>query len=175
MAQKITVALEDDLDGGPADETLRFGLGGLDYEIDLSKKNARRFRRQIAPYIEHAWRAGRGQRRRAVRTASSRERSGDIRAKDHGTLKSPSRPRAGPQSYPPRGRRRRADHPARRGIVQRHPLHWPPSPPFRGRNRDRNVSPPQMSGAHPRFAGAGLLLQECGEDLGGSLWFFQEG
>ena len=40
MAQKITVALEDDLDGGPADETVRFGLGGAEYEIDLSKKNA---------------------------------------------------------------------------------------------------------------------------------------
>jgi len=26
MAQKITLALEDDLDGGPADETVRFGL-----------------------------------------------------------------------------------------------------------------------------------------------------
>jgi hypothetical protein len=25
MAQKITVALEDDIDGGPADETVRFG------------------------------------------------------------------------------------------------------------------------------------------------------
>ena len=80
MAQKITVALEDDLDGGPADETLRFGLGGLEYEIDLSKKNAGRFRRQIAPYIEHARKAGRGQRRRPARAASSRERSGDIRA-----------------------------------------------------------------------------------------------
>ena len=40
MAQKITVALEDDLDGGPADETVRFGIGGAEYEIDLSKKNA---------------------------------------------------------------------------------------------------------------------------------------
>jgi hypothetical protein len=27
MATKITVVLEDDLDGGPADETVRFGLG----------------------------------------------------------------------------------------------------------------------------------------------------
>jgi len=26
MAQRVTVELEDDLDGGPADETLRFGL-----------------------------------------------------------------------------------------------------------------------------------------------------
>jgi nucleoid-associated protein Lsr2 len=86
MAQKITVALEDDIDGGPADETVRFGLGGADYEIDLSKKNANAFRRQLAPFIEHARRAGRGQRRRPGRTASSRERSADIRAwaKDQG-------------------------------------------------------------------------------------------
>jgi hypothetical protein len=41
MAQKITVALEDDLDGGPADETVRFGLGGTDYEIDLSTQERR--------------------------------------------------------------------------------------------------------------------------------------
>ena len=82
MAQKITVALEDDLDGGPADETVRFGLGGTDYEIDLSTKNANAFRRQLAPFIEHARRTGRG----PGRTGSSRERSGDIRAwaKDQG-------------------------------------------------------------------------------------------
>jgi len=86
MATRISVALEDDLDGGPADETVRFGLGNADYEIDLNKKNARAFRRQFAPFIEHARRAGRGQRRRPVRTASSRQRSGDIRAwaKDNG-------------------------------------------------------------------------------------------
>jgi hypothetical protein len=86
MAQRVSVELEDDLDGGPADETLRFGLGGSEYEIDLSKKNASRFRRQIAPYIEHSRRAGRGQRRRSARTSSGRERSGDIRAwaKDQG-------------------------------------------------------------------------------------------
>ena len=86
MATKITVALEDDLDGGPAEETLRFGVDGSEYEIDLNKKNAGAFRRQLAPFIEHARRAGRGQRRRSVRTSSSRERSGGIRAwaKDQG-------------------------------------------------------------------------------------------
>jgi hypothetical protein len=86
MAQKMTVALEDDLDGGPADETVRFGLGGTDYEIDLSSKNAAAFRRQLAPFTEHARRVGRGPRRRPGRTASSRERSADIRAwaKDQG-------------------------------------------------------------------------------------------
>jgi hypothetical protein len=86
MAHRVTVELQDDLDGGQADETLRFGLGGSEYEIDLSKKNANRFRRQIAPYIEHARKAGRGQHRRPARTSSRRERSGDIRAwaKDQG-------------------------------------------------------------------------------------------
>jgi nucleoid-associated protein Lsr2 len=80
MATKITVALEDDLDGGPADETVRFGLGDVHYEIDLNKKNARAFRKKLAPFIEHARKAGPGQRRGPARTASSRQRSADIRA-----------------------------------------------------------------------------------------------
>lgn len=86
MAQKVTVALEDDLGGGPADETVRFGFGGAEYEIDLSTKNATAFRKKLAPFIEHARKAGRGQVRRPARTAASRQRSGDIRAwaKDHG-------------------------------------------------------------------------------------------
>jgi Lsr2 len=79
MTQKITVALKDDLDGGPADETLRFGIGGSDFEIDLSKKNATVFRRQFAPFIEHARKTGSGERRPG-RTAASRERSENIRA-----------------------------------------------------------------------------------------------
>ncbi len=59
MAQKVTVVLEDDLDGGQADETVRFGFDGADYEIDLSSANARVFRDQVAPFIEHAaWPAG---------------------------------------------------------------------------------------------------------------------
>ena len=80
MATKITVALEDDLDGGPASETVRFGLGGAQYEIDLNKKNARAFRKKLTPFVEHARQAGPGQRRGPARTASSRQRSADIRA-----------------------------------------------------------------------------------------------
>ena len=80
MAQKTTVTLEDDLDGGRADETVRFGLDGSEYEIDLSRKNAAAFRRQLAPFIDHARKAGRAQRRRPGRAAASRERSGGIRA-----------------------------------------------------------------------------------------------
>src|ERR1700756_455735 len=80
MAQKITVELEDDLDGGPADETLRFGVDGSEYEIDLSKKHAAAFRKKLAPFLEHARKPGRGHRRQPGRTAASRERSGGIRA-----------------------------------------------------------------------------------------------
>ena len=80
MATKITVALEDDLDGGPASETVRFGLGGAQYEIDLNKKNARAFRKKLAPFVEHARKAGPGQRRGPARTESSRQRSADVRA-----------------------------------------------------------------------------------------------
>src|SRR5581483_5091834 len=80
MAQRVTVALQDDLDGGPADETVRFGFGGAEYEIDLSARNASAFREQLSPFIEHARKAGRGPGRRGGRTAASRQRSGDIRA-----------------------------------------------------------------------------------------------
>jgi Lsr2 len=86
MAQKVTVALEDDLTGGPADETVRFAVDGTDYEIDLSAKNAAALGKLLAPYIEHGRKAGRASARRALRPAASRQRSGDIRAwaKQHG-------------------------------------------------------------------------------------------
>ncbi len=80
MATEITVVLEDDLDGGPADETVRFGLDGVEYEIDLSKQHARAFRRELASFLIHARRAERERRRRPARSSSGRRRSGDIRA-----------------------------------------------------------------------------------------------
>ena len=58
---------------------VRFGLDGAEYEIDLSGKNARKFRKRLAPFVEHAHRVAAGQRRPA-RTAASRQRSRDIRA-----------------------------------------------------------------------------------------------
>jgi Lsr2 len=80
MAQKVSIALEDDLDGGPAAETVRSGLGSAEYEIDLSKKNARAFRKGLSQFVEHARKAGRAPSRRAARTSANRQRSGDVRA-----------------------------------------------------------------------------------------------
>ena len=86
MAQKITVALADDLDGGPADETVRFGLGGTDYKLDLNATNVAAFRQHLAPTSNTPARAGTRQRHRPGRTTASCERSADIRAwaKDRG-------------------------------------------------------------------------------------------
>jgi Lsr2 len=86
MATRTAVVLEDDLDGGRADQTLEFGLDGIEYVIDLSAKNAARFGRQLAPFIAHARKAGRGGRRRPGRPVSAREHSSRIRAwaKDQG-------------------------------------------------------------------------------------------
>ncbi len=76
MATRTAVALEDDLDGGHADETVRFAIGGSQYEIDLSKKNAKAFRKGLAPFVEHARKAGRGQRHPPARTAAACKEGG---------------------------------------------------------------------------------------------------
>lgn len=52
MAQKII--LVDDINGEDADETVRFGLDGTSYQIDLNTANASRLRDQLAEFIEHA-------------------------------------------------------------------------------------------------------------------------
>jgi hypothetical protein len=80
MAIRTSIVLEDDLEGGAADETVKFSLGGKEYEIDLNTKNAARFRSQLAPFIDRARPARAGQSRRLGRTASSRQRSAAIRA-----------------------------------------------------------------------------------------------
>lgn len=86
MAARTTVTLEDDLDGSAAQETVRFGLGAAEYEIDLSAVNAGRLRAQLAPFVEHARKLGRGQAPRPGRSPAARRDSAAIRAwaKAHG-------------------------------------------------------------------------------------------
>ncbi|MFD9130021.1 Lsr2 family protein [Kitasatospora sp. NPDC059571] len=52
MAQRVQVILEDDLDGGSADETVTFALDGVAYEIDLKSANAEKLRDLLAPYVD---------------------------------------------------------------------------------------------------------------------------
>lgn len=63
MAQTVKIILEDDLDGGPADETVRFSLDGAQYEIDLSTDNASNLREALAPFAENARRDTKSQKR----------------------------------------------------------------------------------------------------------------
>jgi len=67
MARKVTIVLEDDLDGGAADESVAFALDGIAYEIDLSRANAARLRDAMEPFIKAARKAPRGPRGRTGR------------------------------------------------------------------------------------------------------------
>ncbi len=44
MAQKIQILLIDDLDGSAAEGTVRFGLDGTEYEIDMNAGHDRELR-----------------------------------------------------------------------------------------------------------------------------------
>jgi hypothetical protein len=70
MAQQMQILYVDDIDGSEAAGMVRFGYGGVDYEIDLSKKNADKLARALEPYIAAARRVGRSRRAgRGSRTA----------------------------------------------------------------------------------------------------------
>jgi len=65
MAQKIQTLFIDDIDGSAAEGTVRFGLDGTEYEIDLNTKHAQELRDALARYVNAARRAGGGARRPA--------------------------------------------------------------------------------------------------------------
>jgi hypothetical protein len=98
VAQRVVVALIDDIDGGEATETVRFGLDGKSYDIDLNTANAKKLRKALAPYI----------------TAGRKQSAGQRRGRDRGAYKhtslepSPAAVRAWAQSnkmdVPARGR-----------------------------------------------------------------------
>lgn len=53
MAQRTIVNLIDDIDGKAASQTITFGLDGVEYQIDLSDKNAAKLRRALDMYVSH--------------------------------------------------------------------------------------------------------------------------
>jgi hypothetical protein len=62
MAQKVQTIFIDDLDASPAEGTIRFGLDGTDYEIDLNTEHAQQLRDTLARYVSAARRTGRNSR-----------------------------------------------------------------------------------------------------------------
>ena len=78
MAKRVLYELVDDIDGKPADETVRFALDGVQYEIDLTPKEADAFRKKLAPYTEKGRQVG-GRRGGLRRKASGGPTTKEIR------------------------------------------------------------------------------------------------
>lgn len=79
MARQVVTTTEyfDDIDGSKADSTISFAVEGTNYEIDLSKANARAFEKAIALYVGHARkvRAPRGRSSARTRAATRHDLS----------------------------------------------------------------------------------------------------
>ena len=84
MAQRTVVQLTDDLDGKAIPEgkgeTVRFGVDGQEYEIDLSEKNAQVLRDVVGNYATAGRRVGGGSRGGRSRGSNSRTRDYDPKA-----------------------------------------------------------------------------------------------
>ena len=83
MAKQTIVQLTDDIDGGEAAESVTFSLRGVEYEIDLSAKNAAALEKALDKYIQAGRRVGRGRGPRGVA-----RRSGTTRRADVGNIRS---------------------------------------------------------------------------------------
>lgn len=86
MAQKIQTLFIDDIDGGAAEGTVRFGLDGTEYEIDLSAAHSDELHKALERYIGHARKVGGGAARRAPRGRRSALDTAKVRewAKEQG-------------------------------------------------------------------------------------------
>jgi hypothetical protein len=83
MAQRIQAYFIDDIDGSEAEGTVRFGLDGAEYEIDLSTAHAKELRNALAHYVQAARRstgAGSRRTRRERNAAADRPNSTEVRS-----------------------------------------------------------------------------------------------
>jgi hypothetical protein len=62
MAKKTVVTRVDDLNGEPADTTVRFSLDSREYELDLTDANAEKLRDVLARYIAAGRKVSEGRR-----------------------------------------------------------------------------------------------------------------
>lgn len=70
MARKTITQITDDIDGSSNAEEVTFSLMGVDYTIDLSKKNRAALEKALKPYMDAGSRV-----RRRTRSTSSPKRS----------------------------------------------------------------------------------------------------
>jgi Lsr2 len=65
VAQKVQTLFIDDIDGSAAEGTVRFGLDGTEYEIDLSAEHQQQLQDGLEAYVRAARRVSSGSRRPA--------------------------------------------------------------------------------------------------------------
>jgi hypothetical protein len=73
--QKVQTIFIDDLDGSQADGTVRFGLDGTDYEIDLNAEHSQQLGDVLARHVDAARRIS-GSARRSSRTGHRPQANG---------------------------------------------------------------------------------------------------
>jgi hypothetical protein len=72
MAKQVIENLIDDLEGGPATKTIRFGIDGTEYEIDLNDDNAEYLEKTLA---DHAAKGRKVTRVKTVKAGNGRANS----------------------------------------------------------------------------------------------------
>ena len=91
MAKKTVVMVVDDITGDTLPEnqgqTVRFGLDGQDYEIDLSAEHAAEFRDAVRKYIHAGRRVRQGQPRAAGNRATARATPGAAPRRDTAAIR----------------------------------------------------------------------------------------
>jgi hypothetical protein len=81
MAQRVQTLFVDDLDGSAAETTVRFGVDGTDYEIDLNAAHAKALGEALEKYIQAGRRVtGSGRRGVRGRRAAGATNSAEVRA-----------------------------------------------------------------------------------------------
>ncbi len=112
MSRRVIQVLTDDLDGSDADDTVKFGIDGVEYEIDLSLANANQMREVFRRYVDAGRRVGRmasGGRQRVVAPGTGRREAWLDRA-------------TGSTTYDPAAKQERADV---RDWSRQHGVHVP--------------------------------------------------
>lgn len=140
MAQRVQVSVVDDLDGSVASESVRFGLDGQQYEIDLSVENAARLRASLALYLSAARHAAQQGHRldpldsgHSARVARNRAETTELRALAARTRNEPIAASANPSTSPivepptPIDARPAASAPGKRGPIVTDPFQIPPA------------------------------------------------
>ena len=83
MARTVVTQITDDLDGSKGADEVRFAFNGVDYAIDLSKKNRAALEKVLKPYIDAGTKVparGRATRRSSAAASKGRRDLSEVRA-----------------------------------------------------------------------------------------------